>query len=132
MLRFVNIQYDNMFYEGYLLVETLEDLNKYTFDFRMPQYKRAKESLSVESQMNSRLGEIAAHIFKFKTNRDIQLGGVLVLSDLMGNVWETQARMILDGKKLAVNQHGGYFPLANEAVIEELERNTHKTFKPVL
>jgi len=132
MLRFVNIQYDNMFYEGYLLIETLADLNKYTFDFRMPQYKRAKESLSVASKMNSRLGEVAAHIFKITTNQDIDLGGVLVLSDLMGSVWETQARMILDGKKLAVNSKGGYFPLAKKAVIEEIKKEEHNVFKAIL
>ena len=47
MLRFVNIRYDNMFYEGYLLIEDVDDLKAYYEKFRMPQIKKAKDALSI-------------------------------------------------------------------------------------
>ena len=83
MLRFVNIKYDNMFYEGYLLIEDVDDLKAYYEKFRMPQIKGAKDSLR-SSEGKSKLGEFAMQGFMIKTGmKDNHAGGVLFLADLM-------------------------------------------------
>jgi len=134
MIRFVNIHQSGFFYEKRLLVENVDDLKEYYEKFRMPQIKGAKDALRSEEGHKSRLADFATFGFKLKTGmEDNRHGGVLFLANLMGKVYKDQLRMVMmEGKKLAMNNNGGYFPIVEDAHIIDIEIKSHKIFKPVL
>lgn len=108
-MKLVNIHANNLYYEGYILIETINDLDSYYEKFRNTQI----------DNMNKQIVRECSGI----------TAGIRLLANNVVSLYETQLNIILTGKKLAINLKGGYFALSNDAIIEEVNVNNNTIFK---
>lgn len=131
MIRLVNIQAFGITYEGYILIESFEDLEDYYERFRKRQVFNANDELREYPLRSLRLylSNHAYHTFKVKFGYENQFHSIKYLAELTGQVFGHQLEHILNGKRLAINLMGGYFPLPNDATIEDVQTKD-SIFKP--
>ncbi len=122
----VNIKAFNVNYKGHILIESLQDLEDYYEDYRKPQASRSCDSLK-DRRMNSRLADLGTSIVWIKTGvspSNVQNGFTIrTIANLLGEVYTGQLKYLLDGKRIAINLKGGYFPIPDDAVIKRVQSN---------
>lgn len=120
MIRFVNIYTNGLHYDGYILIESFEDLETYN-EFRKKQASNAMDNLSHRSTTQKSKLAGYAEMFTIPQHFIIQT---------IGNVYRDQLKRVLNGHKLGINLNGGYFPIPKDALIEDIIQTENKIFKP--
>jgi len=128
MTKLVNIEAFGIKYESYILIEDFKDLETYYEKFRKRQIYDANDDLR-NSCHKTLLANFAFHTFKMKTGESDNIRSIRFLIDVIGSVYVDQLKLVLDGKKLAINMKGGYFPLPKDAIIQNTEIQYNKNFK---
>lgn len=115
MIGLSNIKAFGIEYKQYFVLESIDDLQEYYEIFRKPQVHASLDNL--------RNNTIKTALASYSTN---PLGFIITTTE---TVYESQLKMILQGKKVAVNQLGGYFALPNDAIIKHIVIKKQKLFK---
>ncbi len=128
MLKIVNIQAFGIKYESYILIEDINDLNFYYEKYKKRQISNAISELKNSNYLISSLAGIS-YTCSGNENRFKAIG---YLAKLSGDIYKEQLKIILNGKKLAINFSGGYFALPKDCTIEKIKPQSHKIFKSIL
>jgi len=118
-----------------LIIESYEDLIEYYQKFRLREVSIANDHIRDKKFSNYNLvgTAVSLSIIKLgKCTEDEPAILVKVLAETIGKAFEDQLRFLSEGKKLAINQKGGYFPLMDGEFFDEVEIKRHKIFKPTL
>jgi hypothetical protein len=120
-MKRANIECFGNKYHGYYLIENLDDAYEYEDSIWKNRVFETADDLLESSKRNfighctTKLGNITHSISGIKGQ-----GWLITLTELMGNVSAKRLMYICEGKKLAINNSGGYFPIPNDAQIELL------------
>jgi len=127
-MELVDIKAFDITYKSYILIKSLNDLHLYYEKYRKPQVFRANDYLKNE-EVNSQLGNFGQLLCSIKIGSTDTYKSIRVLANIIGDTYKDQLKYILEGKKLAVNLNGGYFPLPNNAIIKLTKIKDDKIFK---
>ena len=130
-MKLVNIKAFNDLYKGYILIENLKDLESYYKKYRKPQVHRACDDIMDRENFSSNLAAWGEIIVKIKTGDSYANKGTSInaIANLVGTAYSHQIEYLLKGKKLAINIKGGYFPIPDDAIIEDYYKPEHRIFK---
>lgn len=142
MIKIANIKCFDQFYEGYILIESVSDLENFRKEKQNGMIRDSAISL-MERKTNISNGGINNHsldalvITSEETSKITGAGILRSHSDIVGDMRATQAIIISSGKKIAINPFNliGYFPVPKDAEIEIItdkityELNDIKIFK---
>lgn len=131
MLRFANIKAFGISYENYLLVENINDLHSYYENFRKRQIFNATDDLR-NNKNRLKLAGFAETDFLIRYGYKHNIKAIRLFADTIGSVYKDQLKFLLDGKKIAINLIGGYFPLPDDFSVEEINLTSiNDIFKPI-
>jgi hypothetical protein len=131
LIRVVNIEDHGVNHEARILIESVEDLTIYYEKFRKRQIFDATDELRKKGGCGKlRLAGFADADFFIKCGYRDDIKAIRLFANTIGEVYKSQLKCILDGKRIAVNLIGGYFPLSKDAKITEIDSTTHPVFKP--
>jgi hypothetical protein len=110
------------------LVEDVKDLDVYYEKFRKRQIFNANDDLRKQS-LSLKLSNFAESDFFVRYGFHNNIKAIRLFADTIGNVYKDQLNSLLNGKRLAINLIGGYFPLPEDSIIHEIGKH-HNILKP--
>jgi hypothetical protein len=118
-----NIECFGMKYQSYILIENMEQLLEYHNTIIDGKTKIAAKELVERGKVRAKNQYVGhpdsilvgvSEMFSEAKN----CGSLIALADLMGQTKTDMIKLVLEGKNLAINNVGGYFPIPNDAKIE--------------
>lgn len=122
-MKQANIQCFGLTYNGYYLIENLDDALEYEETIWSQKIKDSAQDIIHASKRNfighcsTQLGNLSHALSNLKGEGDLR-----VLCDLTGSVSASRLKYVCRGHKLAINHNGGYFLIPDDAKIERLEK----------
>ena len=136
-MKTCNIKILNREYNNYYLIESLSEYKDYLTELNNKFWVSEKEIKELKTFMghgHSMLTGIAGMFCGMQNDINEREPMLLHLKSLHGMVLANQVQDLLDGKKLAINTNGGYFPIKPDdeytlEIIDEKHLYTAKDIK---